>query len=462
MFVGRRDELDGLERLYGAGKFQCVAIYGRRHIGKTALISEFVKDKEAVYFTALETNAKENLENFSRSIFTLSKDYKGLAPRFSDYGEALEAVFSAARERRVVLVIDEYPYLASSYAGLASLLQSTVDRHRDTSQLFIILCGASVEFMETHLLGNRSPMCGRMSAQFKIPPLDYAQAKSYFGAGFSGADTALLYGITGGIPLYMSLIDRSISVADNIKAAFLSPSGYLFEEPGNLVKLEFREPAQYNAIIKAVARGASKLSEISRAVGLDTALCSAYVSKLISIGVLNKERPFGEDTSRRTLYALADGTVRFWYRYVSDNITLIQRGGADIAYALIEPDMPAFMRPVFEEICKQYLWRLNLTGRSPVPFNRAGRWWGNYDGTRDEFVLDIIAGDGGSGAIFCACEWTDAPMDTHSLDGLIGKAAQFEHKHKYYYLFSKSGFTENAKKRASQSGNITLAHFDVL
>jgi AAA+ ATPase superfamily predicted ATPase len=461
MFVGRQHELESLARLYSSDKFQCVAIYGRRHIGKTALISEFIKDKEAVYFTALETNAKENLENFSRSIFALSKDFPGLAPRFSDYSEAFEAVFSAAETRRIVLVIDEYPYLASSCKGVASLLQSCVDRHRGASKLFVVLCGASTSFMETHLLGSKSPMYGRMSAQFKLPPLDYAQAKSYFGGGFSGADTALLYGVTGGIPLYMSLIDRSMSVADNIKAGFLSPSGFLFEEPGSLVKLEFREPAQYNAIIKAVARGASKLSEISRAVGLDTALCSAYISKLISIGVLDKERPFGEDTSKRTVYALHDDTLRFWYRFVSDNISLIQRGGAELAYSLIEPGIPSFMRPVFENICKQYLWRQNITGRAPVAFNRAGRWWGSYEGSREEFELDIIASDGG-GAIFCACEWAEDPMDSHSLEALVEKSAQFQYKDKHYYLFSKAGFTENTKKRASQSGQITLAHFDVL
>ncbi|MDR1204991.1 MAG: ATP-binding protein, partial [Peptococcaceae bacterium] len=271
MFIGRQRELGELKRLYDTDRFQCVVMYGRRRVGKTALINEFIKDKDAIYFTGQETNAKENLEGLSRSIFARSNEFPSAAPVFAGFSEALGSVFKLAENRRLVFVMDEYPYLAASYRGISSLLQTCIDQNKESSQLFIILCGSSLSFMENQILGYQSPLYGRRTAQFRILPFDFEQTKQYFDGGhFSKEDIALLYGVTGGVPLYLSLIDKQLSVSDNIKLNFLSPTGYLFEEPGNLVKQECREPAQYNAIIKAIAGGASRLSEIAGKTGLET------------------------------------------------------------------------------------------------------------------------------------------------------------------------------------------------
>ena len=163
--------------------------------------------------------------------------------------------------------------------------------------------------MENQVLGYQSPLYGRRTAQFKILPFCYSQTKDYFGDSYNVLDAAILYGMTGGVPLYLSLIDKQLSVSDNIKLNFLTPSGYLFEEPRNLIKQECREPAHYNAIIKAIADGASRLSEIAHKVGLETSLCSTYITKLISIGIIKKEFPFREETSKKTIYMLDDSMI---------------------------------------------------------------------------------------------------------------------------------------------------------
>ena len=244
MFFGRKRELEELTRLYETDKFQCVVMYGRRRVGKTALITEFIKDKEAVYFTGQETNAKENLENLSSSIFRISKDFADASPQFNNYKDALEAVFSLAATRRVVFAIDEYPYLAGSYKGVSSLLQACIDKHKDNSKLFLILCGSSLSFMENQVLGYKSPLFGRRTAQFRILPFDYAQTREYFSGSYDAPDIAVLYAVTGGVPHYMSFIAHQSTIADNIKMNFLKHTGYLFEEPTNLIKQECREPAQ--------------------------------------------------------------------------------------------------------------------------------------------------------------------------------------------------------------------------
>ena len=459
MFIGRQRELGELDRLYKSGKFQCVIIYGRRRVGKTALISEFIKDKEAIYFTGRETNAKDNLESLSHSIFAISSDFAASAPVFTGYKEALDAVFNLAETKRVILAIDEYPYLAQSYRGISSLLQTYIDKYKETSKLFIILCGSSLSFMENQVLGYQSPLYGRRTAQFRILPFDFDQTREYYKDGnFSRDDVALLFGITGGIPLYLSLMDKGLSVEDNIKQNFLTTSGYLFEEPGNLVKQECREPAQYNAIIKAIAGGASRLSEVSGKVGLETALCSTYISKLISIGIIKKEHPFREETSRRTIYTLDDGMFRFWYRFIPDRMAFIQRGEANLAYEGIKPQIPAYVGGVFEEICKQYLWRMNTAKETPIMFTDAGRWWGNNPKKKEECEIDIIAADKDS-AIFAECKWTIDRIGADVIDKLIERSELFSYREKHYYLFAKTGFTDDVMARADSAENITLVSY---
>jgi len=459
VFIGRQPELEDLSRLYDTGKFQCVIIYGRRRVGKTALISEFIKDKDAIFFTGRETNAKENLEGLSRSIFRFSNGLPGASPIYASYEAALEAIFLLAEKRRVIFVIDEYPYLAAGYNGISSLLQVYIDKYKDNSKLFLILCGSSLSFMENQVLGYQSPLYGRRTAQIKVLPFDYRQTGEYFADRYNPADTALLYGVTGGIPLYMSLMEQGLSVDENIKRNFLSPSGYMYEEPSNLIKQECREPAQYNAIIKAIAGGASRLSSIANKVGLETALCSSYLSKLIAIGIVSKEGPFRENASKKTIYRLVDSMFRFWYRFIPDCISMIQQREADLAYTLIREQLPAFIGTVFEDMCKQYLWRQNATNQTPFLFTDAGRWWGNHPIKRAECEIDIIA-DNKTDGLFAECKWTSEPVGTDVLSTLIESSELFHYRKKYYYLFARTGFTQTLVSEADRLGNVFLISFD--
>ena len=183
-------------------------------------------------------------------------------------------------------------------------------------------------------------------------------------------------GIAGGTPQYLLQMDDGLSVEENIKNTFLNPTSSLFEEPENLLKQEVREPALYNAIITAIATGASRMSEISTKVGEDTSVCATYLKSLKALGLIRKETPYGEKASRKSIYSIDDNMFRFWYRFVPENNSVIVRGAADLAYKRIEPYLSDYMGKVFEEICKQYLWRLLLNGESPVEFKELGRWWG--------------------------------------------------------------------------------------
>ena len=196
MFIGRERELKALEKLYASNKFEFAVIYGRRRVGKTALINQFINDKRAVYFMGVESNEKQNLENFSRSIFEYSNGM-GMETSFLSFQAALEYVFKLAENETLILVIDEYPYAARSSKSLASTLQFLIDKYKETSKLMLILCGSSMSYMEDQVLAYKSPLYGRRTAQMKVLPFDFEETCRYF-SGFSAEDKALVYGIAGG------------------------------------------------------------------------------------------------------------------------------------------------------------------------------------------------------------------------------------------------------------------------
>ena len=457
MFIGREQELSQLNRLYSSDKFEFAVIYGRRRVGKTALINEFIKDKAAVSFTGVETNAKQNLENFSKCVLEFGTDVQSNFS-FASFQDALEYVFKLSEKQRFVLCIDEYPYVARASKSLASTLQMLIDKYKDTSKMFLILCGSSMSYMEDKVLAYKAPLYGRRTAQLKVLPFEFRKACEYF-KNFSDEDKALAYGIVGGTPQYLLQLNDKMSIEDNIKNIYLNPVSTIYEEPNNLLKQEVREPAVYNAIITAIATGASKLSEISTKVGEETSVCAAYIKNLISLGIVKKETPYGESSARKTIYSIDDNMFRFWYRFVPENISTISRGAVDIAYKRIKPHLSDYMGAVFEEICKQYLWEQLLNSNSPVDFTDIGRWWGTNPKTRQQEEIDIMGTADKNTAVFGECKWTNEKVDVGVLEKLVERSNLFNYKNKYFYIFAKTGFTKGCTDMAKDMGNVILVKY---
>jgi AAA+ ATPase superfamily predicted ATPase len=452
MFIGRDMELGRLNERYDSGKFEFVTIYGRRRVGKTALIREFIKDKRAIFFTAAENSKDRNLALLSKAIL-------GTDASYSSFEDAFERIYELAQTERVVFVIDEYPYVAKSYKPLSSLLQQYIDNKFKQTNIFIILCGSSMSFMERQVLGYKSPLYGRRTGQFKLEPFDFEVSRQYH-KGFNAQEQAVLYGITGGVPQYLELMDGGRSLKHNIIHSFLTSDTMLFEEPGNLLKQELREPQIYNDIISAIADGASRLNNISdKSYVGDTSKANKYLRSLISLGIVKKEESILAASNRKGIYRLNDGMFRFWYRFVPMNLAKIHLGLGESVFDSIEPQIPDFMGEVFETICKQWLWRENAARHLPFDFQDCGRWWGTNPLRREGQEIDILAFDAAkSRAIFCECKWTNEKLPGSVIDGLIDKCEMFQYDKKYCYLFSKSGFTPAALAKAGE--NIRLIRFD--
>jgi len=459
MFVGRKSELSSLTESYNKDSFQFPVIYGRRRVGKSTLINEFSKDKKSIYFVAIQSTIKENLEILSAQILSVLAPEAPKNP-FSTFREAIEYVFERAKTQRIIFTIDEYPYLANSDRAVSSILQAAIDKYQSDSKLFLILCGSSMSFMEQQVLGYESPLYGRRTAQYKLLAFNYLESAQML-PGFTNEEKITLYSITGGIPEYLSRIDNKLSLKENIYDLFFKPSGRLFEEPNNLLKQELRNPETYNAIIAAIASGGSRLNDIATSVGIETSQCSNMLSSLISLGIVRKEVPITEDKSKRTIYLIDDWMFIFWYRFVQPELGYIISGlGEKVLSDIMENLLDSHVGRAFEICAMQYMWNALRENNLPVSFKKIGRWWGNNPKERQEEEIDFIAFKN-EYAIFGECKWRKAHTGEDVLNELTRKRSMFPaFENVYYMIFSKSDFTDGLKKRASEQSEISLVSVD--
>lgn len=455
MFYCREEELRTMNNRYKKGHFECVVIYGRRRVGKTALINEFCKGKPTVYFSALNASSQENLEALSKAIYTCQNSDSTSAPTYRSYEDALEAITGMAMEKRLVFVIDEYPYLAKAEKSISSRLQHIIDHSWQDSRIYLILCGSSMSFMEYQVLGYESPLYGRRTAQFKIQALTYREITE-FHPELKAADQALLYGVTGGIPHYINKLDVESNLDEALLDNLFSTSSYLFEEPENLLKQELREPAIYNSVISAIAAGASHSNEISTKVGVESGVCAKYLKVLLDLGILKKETPITEKSGKKTIYVIDDNFFRFWYRFVPRNMSVISAGRMRLVYEqAVKRFYPDYMGLVFEKMCQEYL--LRYAKDLPILLSNVGQWWGTDSKTRKEVQIDIVGVPvDGNEYLIGSCKYRNEKIGIEELELMRRYASVFRQNGIFhYYIFSKGGFTP-ALLEAEMQGEVTL------
>ncbi|MCL2833477.1 MAG: ATP-binding protein [Treponema sp.] len=456
-FYGRDNELKELNLLYRRTGFKFIVVYGRRRVGKSSLIQKFIEDgsKPNISFMAFEQNNKLNLEAFSEAILAKYSAAKKYLSSFDSWDKALGYIAEQSGKQKLVLFIDEFPYLANANKAISSILQKNIDGIFRNTNITLILCGSSMSFMENQVLGSKSPLYGRRNAQFKIEPFDYYESALFFEL-FSNEEKAVAYGAAGGIPLYLYRLKSHGSIENGIINEFLIKNGTLYEEPRNLLMQELREPSVYNAIIKSIAGGATRQNEIAVISGEENNKISKYLNRLIALHLIKKEFPVINAQERNSLYRLSDNMLKFWYRFVLNNITNIESGMSGYIYReKIHPQLSDYMGFIFEDICIQYMKRQNKVMALPFVFDSIGRWWGNNPLEKKQQEIDMVAISGKT-AIFGECKWKDI-IGADVFHNLKQKAEMFKQfNKKYYFIFAKGGFSDSLRKIAEEDNNIQL------
>ena len=461
MFIGRQQEMQILEGMYQSKNFEFLVLFGRRRVGKTSLLQEFSKTHNTVFFSAQEKNDTLNLADFSKAAQTHFDGH--YYAKFSEWEAAFRYVGERNGDEKLVLIIDEFPFIASENPSIKSVLQHTIDHSWKEKNIFLVLCGSSVSFMENEVMGYKSPLYGRSTAQMEVEPFDYYESAQFF-PEYSNLDKLLAYGILGGIPCYLQTFDDRRAISNNIATQILRTGSFLKDEPQLLLKMELREPAVYNSIFEAIAGGASRLNEISGKIHEESYKCSKYISTLRSIKLINKITPCGEkESSKKSLYKITDNYYSFWYHFVFPNKSYYEMLGEQDTSEEIMSGLSNYMGLIFENICYQYMIRLAKARKLPFIPHDIGRWWGNNSERRTQDDIDILALDKtGDSAIFCECKFRNELFDMNEYEDLMCASGIFKKPtNRFYYIFSKSGFTTAVQNKA-QEDNVQLVNIDDL
>lgn len=429
-------------------------IYGRRRIGKSTLIKEFIKNKRAVYYTATKAGINKNIELWGKqALVVLAPEMNTLS--FQTINDLLDFLGKHSERERMVIVIDELPYLADADKSVLSVLQNYIDNHWMHGQMFLILCGSSVSFMENEVLSEKSPIFGRRTSQIKLDAFDYLEAAEFVPA-YSYDEKAVCFGVTGGVAKYLSMLDDAKSLDENIIQLFFRKTGYLYEEPNNLLTQEFRNVGTYNDIISAIASGANKVNEIADKAHVEQSVAVHALQNLIATGIVLKEKAVTDEANKKKVqYILKDSMFKFWYQFVPDGMGAIELDRGEIFYQnVVKPKISEFMRSVFEQICRHYTLICGVTGKLDYFVTTVGRWWGTHPGKHVTTDIDIVGLDKiAKIAVLGECKYRKEPIDRKVYEELLEKDGLIfkEYETVQYLLFSKSGFTEWVKDHSDKN-----------
>lgn len=461
MFVGRDVELAGLERLYSTKGFQMVVVYGRRRIGKTTLIDEFVKGKKVFYFTAQQRSSALNLAAFSRVVY----EYFNMplsTPSFADWSTALEFIAESAKRDRIVFVFDELPYAARTEPSLPSALQVAIDHHFKSTNVFMVLCGSNEGFMESKVLGRKSPLYGRRTGQIHLSAFDYLDAAKMLGK-MPETDLVQYYATFGGTPYYLSQVDSGASYEENVRSLMFEKIGLLYEEPLMLLRQELREPSLYNSILSAVAAGATEPANIASKAGVEANSVGKYLKTLMGLGLVERKVPYGENPTRskRAIYVIVDPFFAFWYCFVEPNIGAVELGaGNAIAKQVCAGQaLPTFVGKQFERVTLQWLARQNAAGALPFLATSFGSWWGTDHKAHETVDIDAIAANKVERSIlFAECKWRNDFNETAAVEQLEHRADLVDTKmQRVYALVTKNPLHASTKRKLTERDDFIVA-----
>lgn len=452
MFIGRERELASLKEFYDKDGIGMTVIYGRRRIGKSTLIAEFVKDKKTIFYTATKVGKTRNLELFSRQVVDL------FMPGMENISfGTLEAVFEFIDknigDEKIVLVIDELPYWAEKDEALLSVLQKYIDTVWNDKNLKIILCGSALSFMEKKVLSEKSPLFGRRNSQIKLEAFNYLDAAKFV-LNYSNEDKAICYGITGGVAKYLSMIDSNKSIDENIVRLFFRTDGYLYDETRNLLTQEFSDISLVNNIVEQIASGENALNIIAAKIGEKAQTVLYSLEKLRNVGLIEKKKCItDEKNKKKTQYVLKDYMFKFWYEFIPKATSVIEMGQGEIYYTkVVKPALHSFMGSIFEEMCRYYTLKKGITGEYGCFITSVGTWWGVENITeKDGEVraqsadIDVVAlSEVDKKAVVGECKFKNEKIDKGIYDTLIRRSKLISAKYKVskYIFFSLSGYTD--------------------
>lgn len=457
-FIDRISEMETLESEYNSKGSSLVIMYGRRRVGKTTLISEFIKDKPALFFLASEESEAQNRNAFKDKAADFLESELLKNADIKNWEVIFKTIADTSFDSKPVIVIDEFQYIGKSNPAFPSIFQRIWEETLKNKPVMVILCGSLISMMESQTLSYNSPLYGRRTAQIRLKQIPFLYYQEFF-PGKNRRELIEMYSVTGGVPKYIELFSETDDIYKSIQRCVLNRSGYLYDEPHFLLQQEVTEIGSYFSIIKAIAAGNSKLSAISTVLEIKSTGLTKYLKTLIDLDILEREVPVTEENpekSKKGLYRIKDNYIRFWFAFVYPNMSFIESGNSSIVMNKIRKGLisghTAF---VYEDVCRERMWDLNAEDCWPFHFSKIGRWW---DGKNE---IDIAAIDPEEkNLILGECKFWQEPVGINIFRELEQKSGsvdwQKQNRHVWFVLFSSAGFTEELKELAAERDDLLL------
>lgn len=459
-FVDREVELQFLESQFSQNGSALVVIYGRRRVGKTALIKEFIKNKKAIYFLATEEVESQNINNFKSLVAKLFNNSLLEKIQNITWEEIFEFITANIESEKIVIVIDEFQYLCKVNPSFASIFQKIWDERLKAKNVFLILCGSLINMMEQQVLNYSSPLYGRRTGQIKLKPLKFKYLKEFFPQATED-ELIWLYAILGGVPKYLEVFNYKGDIFESIRENILNKQSFLYEEPLFLLEREIQDIGTYFSLIKSISMGNHKLHQIAQNLSVPQTRLTKYINTLIDLDILRREIPVTEEypeKSKKGLYFINDNFLNFWFKFVYPFKEQLELDNVEFVLENIKRRIVTeHISYVYEDVCREYVLELSNRSELPLKVSKIGRWWDKND------EIDIVGIDQTSGSIlYGECKYTNAKVDIDLFYSLKQKASKVNLKNKtkeYYIIFSKSGFTERFLNFANEMKNLILINF---
>jgi AAA+ ATPase superfamily predicted ATPase len=403
-FVNRKEELKRLEAWWKSPGAGMAIVWGRRRVGKTALLQHFAADLPAVFHTGGGRPAEAELAALSRAAAPLlAGGVRDLEARpFADWDDAFETLAVAAQSRRILLVLDELPALAETSPELPSLIRAAWDRVRAKTKLKLLLCGSAVRVMEG-MQEERAPLYGRLDLALLMHPFRPHEAALML-PSLKPAERALVWGLVGGMPLYLQWWDQGASVRANLARLACTPGGQLLTEGQLVLATEGEGGELARQTLYAIAAGRTKFNEIEQAVRADP---GRTLDRLVALRLVERLVPVTEDPrrTRRRTYRIADNFLAFWLGLLDRFRPEVERGlGESILPVLLE-SIDGHMGGPWEEAFRDHLRQRIAAGELGDGIVAVGPFW---TAAADPGEIDavVLAGRGREAVLLGEAKWS--------------------------------------------------------
>jgi len=425
-------------------------IYGRRRVGKTALIEEVIKDKKAIYFLADQRPENQNIAGLQAEMADFVEEDLFREAEFDDWIKLFQE-FVERIDQELIIAVDEFPYLIEGNDAIPSIFQKIWDQILEDENIGLVLCGSSISMMENHVLDYKSPLYGRRTGQWKLKPLEFDSFSLFF-PSLEFEERLKLYGLIDGIPAYIKHMDTENTTEQNLEENILTKGSVLYEEAEFLLKQEMRNPTNYFAILQAIAEGYTRFGEIVNRTSLNKSTVSQYLSNLQEIHVVEKEFPVTQNTeSRNALYQLSDNYYSCWFDMVYPNKGMVEQNKQEKLMENIQENLRHRTSRTFEQVCRQI-------SAKKFDIGKIGRWWHN------QHEIDVVGlNEEKSKILLGECKWKNSKVGLSTFKQLKEEAEMVkwggEDRIEKYVLFSKSGFTKKLQNESEEQENLEL--FDI-